>query len=364
MHTTSAVGKILTSPKIPELVKRARKSFVQFLFSADNGLWVTFLRIGLGIEVALYAISLKDDWNLLFSGPASGLIGREFSEALLARQSPLVPQLGWLVSLGSSVGLSEWTVLSIAWWIMLLVGCALLVGAFIRVAAILAWFVHLCATASGSLVTYGIDSFMTIGLFYLMLAPLPDSYSLEHRWRPRAQDRQLLGFWRRVLRVHLCFIYFFGGLAKVLGSGWWNGTSLWRALTRSPFNLVSPETLISWKYIFPVAGIAVCLLEISYPFLIWQKRTRLACLISIVAMHAAIGGMMGMYLFALVMIVLNVAAFGPEIVFGIKGPDRQPELIGRLPNHEVIQRLPCSHHGELDDSSVVDKTDERRLIGN
>jgi hypothetical protein len=34
--------------------------------------------------------------------------------------------------------------------------------------------------------------------------------------------------------------------------------------------------------------------------------------VAIVAMHAAIGILMGMYLFALVMIVLNVAAFGAD----------------------------------------------------
>jgi len=35
-------------------------------------------------------------------------------------------------------------------------------------------------------------------------------------------------------------------------------------------------------------------------------------------MHVAIGLTMGMYLFALVMIVLNVAAFGPEFSFRLE----------------------------------------------
>lgn len=343
-------------------MRESGEKVLRFFFPEDDGLWVSALRIGLGIQIVLYVVSLKDDWNLLFSGPASGLIGREFSEALLARQSPLVPQLGWLVSLGAHVGLLELTVLSIAWWSLLIAGGALCVGVVTRAAAIVAWFLHLCVASSGGLLAYGVDAFMTIGLFYLMLAPLPDSYALEFGWRQ--PNRQFLGFWRRVLQMHLCFIYFFGGLAKALGSGWWNGTNLWRALTRSPFNLVSPETLISWKYVFPIAGIAVFVLEIGYPVLIWPKRTRLFYLISIVAMHAAIGGLMGMYLFALIMIVLNVAAFGPEIIFVPSRQDRQPDLVGGLPDHEVIQHSACSHHGELNDSRVIDKTDERRFVGN
>ena len=62
-------------------------------------------------------------------------------------------------------------------------------------------------------------------------------------------------------------------------------------------------------------GLSVWLIEIGYPFLIWSKRTRNIWLICIIVMHVAIGLTMGMYLFAFVMIVLNVAAFGPHWEF-------------------------------------------------
>jgi hypothetical protein len=113
-----------------------------------------------------------------------------------------------------------------------------------------------------------------------------------------------------VLQVHLCFVYFIGGLAKFLGSGWWDGSNLWRSLVRPPFNLVPPDLLIRFKYALPLLGISICLLEVSYPVFIWMKRTRRIWLGCILAMHAAIGLMMGLYLFGLVMIVMNLAAFG------------------------------------------------------
>ena len=163
--------------------------------------------------------------------------------------------------------------------------------------------------------SYGVDNFITIGLFYLMLSPLPDRYSLDWQVRKsRPRDPQLLSFWRRVLQLHLCVIYFFSGLAKCLGSGWWDGSNIWRALIRPPFNIIDPEILVRWKYLFPVAGIFICMLEIGYPFLIWNRKTRKTWLICICGMHLGIGLMMGMYLFALIMIVLNVAAFGPGLV--------------------------------------------------
>jgi hypothetical protein len=185
------------------------------------------------------------------------------------------------------------------------------VGLLCRPAAIVAWFLHLCTAESGGLLAYGADSFITTGLFYVMLSPLPDRYSFDH-WalKTREKDPQLLGFWRRVLQVHLCFVYFIGGLAKCLGNGWWDGSNLWRSLIRAPFNLISPELLVRFKYALPVLGILICLIEVSYPVFIWMKKTRLVWLICILTMHAAIGLMMGLYLFALVMIVMNIAAFG------------------------------------------------------
>lgn len=302
--------------RLPEPARASGNSVVKFLFPADAGLWLTLLRIGLGIQMVLYLFSWGGDWNLFFAGPDNGFVSRAFSEALISRQSPLVPRLGWLTGAGAWVGLSELEVVSLTWWLLLLAGLALIVGTVSRFSAVLCWFLHLCVTNSGTFITYGVDAFMTIGLFYLMLSPLPGRFALEHRWpAKKKQNPEMLGFWRRVLQLHLCFIYFFGGLAKALGSGWWNGDSLWRALTRAPFNLVPAETLIGFKYFFPAAGIVVCLLEIGYPFFIWRPRTRYVWLIGILVMHMTIGLAMGMYLFASIMIVLNGAAFGPELFF-------------------------------------------------
>ena len=279
-------------------------------------MWLSILRFGLGLQVTLYSLSLRNDWNYLLAGTGNGLISRDLAEALLSVESHFIPKLGWLVALGAHVGLREETILSVAWICLLAAGCGLLLGFACRLSAVLAWFLHLCAAKSGGFVSYGVDNFMTIALFYLMLSPLPDRYSLDWRLRKsRSKDPQLFGFWRRVLQLHLCLIYFFSGLTKALGSGWWNGSNLWRSLIRPPFNIIAPEVLVRWKYLFPIAGVFICLLEIGYPFFIWHRRTRGIWLACICGMHVAIGMTMGMYLFALVMIILNVAAFGPGLVW-------------------------------------------------
>jgi Vitamin K-dependent gamma-carboxylase len=286
---------------------------MSFLLPADTDKWLAFLRIGLGLQVAVYALFLRSDWQYLFASTGKGLVSRELGDAITSFDSPLIPKLGWLVPLGGRIGIGEETVLSVAWACLLCMGLLLLVGLFCRPAAIIAWFLHLCAAESGGLLAYGADNFMTMGLFYLMLSPLPDRYSLDHRLvKTKPKDPQLLGFWRRVLQLHLCFVYFFGGLAKCLGSGWWDGTNLWRALTRPPFTIVPPDILVRLKYVLPILGISICLIELGYVVFIWMKKTRFVWLVCILAMHLAIGLTMGMYLFALVMIVLNLAAFGVD----------------------------------------------------
>lgn len=262
----------------------------------------------------LYSLSLRNDWNYLLSGTGSGVISRDLAEALLSIESHFVPRLSWLAAVAARIGLREDVVLSVAWICLLGAGCGLLLGFACRFSVILAWFLHVCAAKSGGFVSYGVDNLMTIGLFYLMLSPLPDRYSLDWRLREsRPKDPQLLGFWRRVLQLHLCLIYFFSGLTKCLGSGWWDGSSAWRALIRPPFNIIPPEILVRWNYILPVLGISICLIETGYPVFIWLKKTRMIWLICIFGMHIAIGFTMGMYLFALVMIILNAAAFLPGL---------------------------------------------------
>ena len=288
-------------------MRRAR--LLEFLFPAETDHWLATLRVGLGIEVILYSMSLRNDWTSLLSGTV-----RRLAEALLSSQSHFIPRLGWFVTLAARVGVDENRLLFVAWACLLLAGCSLVVGFASRASAISAWLLHLCAAKSGGFISYGMDSFMTIGLFYLMLSPLPDRYSIDWRLRDlRPLDSQMLGFWLRVLQLNLCIMYFFSGLTKCLGPGWWNGTNVWRSLIRPPFNVINPEILVTFKYALPFTGILVSLLEFGYSFFIWNATTRGIWLVSVCAMHVAIAITMGMYLFSFVMIVLNVAAFGTGV---------------------------------------------------
>jgi uncharacterized membrane protein YphA (DoxX/SURF4 family) len=311
-------------------MRRWRQQILEFFFPAETDRWLSILRVGLGVQIILYCLSLWNDWIYLLAPTGQGLISRNLAESVLGVESIVIPRISWLVAAGQCLGLQNEAILWVVWGLLLLGGILLCIGLFSRWAAIGTWFLHLCAVKSGDLLVYGVDNFVTIGLFYLMLSPLPDKASLDWKiYKPLAQNSELLGFFRRVLQLHLSIAYFFGGLSKCLGGGWWDGSSIWRALIRPPFDVLSPELLVKWKYLFPAIGIGVWVIELGYPFFIWSKRTRLIWLTCVLLMHVGIGLFMSMYLFASIMIILNLAAFGAGLIRWQSDPPSGSEMLPR-----------------------------------
>ena len=302
-----------------------------FLLTPQSSIWLTILRVGLGLQVLCYGFSLRGDWLELLGRENQGLIRRDLTEAMLSARSPFIPRVGWIVDIGGQVGMSEATVLWTVWTVLMFAAVLLVIGLFCRINSLVVWLLYLCTAKSAELLSYGVDNFTIIGLFYLTIAPLPDSLALDAQWRGLLPGNATLqGLHRRVLQLHMCIIYFFGGISKCAGRGWWNGISLWRALTRAPFDIVPPEILIRASLILTFAGILVCVMEATYAIFIWPRKTRFIWFAGVLGMHVGIGLMMGMYLFASVMIVLNLAAFGPGFAFTRSGASKvdRPILAG------------------------------------
>ncbi len=282
----------------------------KWLSACENTDWLIALRLGAAIEVICYCLSLRYDWLQFFALSASGPIKRDIFEAILHDAGGRVPTMSWIVQVFGTCGITEVAALNFAWWALISSGMLLLLGLFSREAAVLAWFIHLCSVKSSGSLAYGVDSLTTMTLFFAAISPFPDCWSLDWRRTRSRKSPNWQGFMRRILQFQVCIIYLFGGLAKCAGEGWWDGTALWRALIRPPFNQVSPDVLIHFSVLLPAAGIAVCILETTYPVCIWLRQTRRIWFWLILGMHVGIGAAMGLYSFALAMITLNVAAFG------------------------------------------------------
>ena len=128
----------------------------------------------------------------------------------------------------------------------------------------------------------------------------------------------------RLIQVHFCFIYVAAGLSKLKGETWWNGRAFWDVVVNPEFTLMqypwyenTLRWLISVKFVYHfITSTAVWLtlfVEIAGPFLLWT-RLRWLMIFFATAMHAAIGVLMGLNLFELLMIVMILAYLPDRVV--------------------------------------------------
>jgi hypothetical protein len=179
----------------------------------------------------------------------------------------------------------------------------LLSGLFTRYAAFAALILQLIIFKSFSPFNYGYDNFLTMSLFYCVIFPVGRYYSLDFLIFKFKYKIQLN--YQRVIQIHLAIAYLFSGVAKALDSGWWDGNSVWKAIVSvdNSYYTLSPLILI-------LAGIGTVLLELSYPVLMYFRKSRSYALIAVILMHSSIAIFMGLYAFSAIMIVWNIAAFG------------------------------------------------------
>ena len=103
---------------------------------------------------------------------------------------------------------------------------------------------------------------------------------------------------------------FFSGLDKSIGINWYNGESVWKAVSGHNYNGII--NLVNYNipsYIYVVIGILTLITEFFYPLFININKTRKLWLTLTIGMHFSIIVFMGLYFFGTLMIILNLAAF-------------------------------------------------------
>src|SRR5262249_45427559 len=95
----------------------------------------------------------------------------------------------------------------------------------------------------------------------------------------------------------------------------WNGEAMWAVFVNVDFyNRPILDLLASHYWLGNLATYSTLLIEICYPFLIWQRRTRPYLLGAAIFLHIQIALLMGMPYFAFVMILGHLSFVRPEWV--------------------------------------------------
>jgi hypothetical protein len=202
----------------------------------------------------------------------------------------------------------------------------LLVGWQTRWMAGLAWILHGLTVNSGFFSLYGLDTMLHISLFYTVWMPVGKSFSMDQlKSKQAAAPTFMANLSLRVLQTHLCIIYLNAGLSKMQGIQWWNGEAIWRAMMQPQFSVFDVSWLANW----PGLAMGICwgtlLIECGYPFFIWLPRTRPYWVAATLLLHLGIGLFMGLWLFALIMMVLTFTAFGYPLLGKVLGSSLLPE---------------------------------------
>lgn len=279
-----------------------------FLFKKEEShtLFLAFFRVCVGVFCLIHFLSVYKDFELLYG--AHGLVPTEVSELF---KNPLIPSFSQAAHAAMST--LGWSYASASFFFQLLyvVAClALAIGFCSRSSAILLLVLHLMLAKGTYFYAYGVDYFTTIALFYCCLFPVGGQHAADGFFFTKKKHNPTP--YRRVLQVHLCFVYFFSGLDKLAGYNWHNGEAIWKALHLPYFNTdfafdVNP--LATYPFLFVLAGWATICIELLYPVFISFKKTRGVWLCLTVMLHIGILLHLGLYFFSTLMILLNLAAF-------------------------------------------------------
>jgi predicted DCC family thiol-disulfide oxidoreductase YuxK len=164
-------------------------------------------------------------------------------------------------------------------------------------------------------IAYGVDMILSSLLLILCLAPIGRALSLDRVREARlvkqrdlsARPPVFTSAWAcattRLMQIQMAVVFFFSAAEKLKGEDWWNGDAVWYVFSDADmYNSVMLDILAPRYWLVNLATYGTILIEIAYPFLIWQRRTRPFVLAGAIFLHLQFAFLMGLYYFSFVMI--------------------------------------------------------------
>jgi hypothetical protein len=212
-----------------------------------------------------------------------------------------------------------------------------LIGLWTRITSVLTWVGSIMYIQRVPALLFGMDTMTNLGLFYLMIAPCGSALSLD-RWLDVRRERRRRGpgwvppppeptvsanFATRLIQVNFCIIYLAAGFSKLLGTSWWNATAPNQVLLNysfAPFYVGAYQKIIIflarhrwlWECVMSAFVVFTFIVEIGFPFLVWNRHTRWVMVCGSVLLHTAIGLFMGLVTFSLMMLAMVLSFVPPE----------------------------------------------------
>ena len=237
----------------------------------------------------------------------------------------------------------------------IVVTVAFMIGLLTRITGPAAWFLQLMYIHRLTGALFGLDQIVTYSAMYLMFSPCGSVFSVDawirkkyadkitrNRWRtwifPDARPSVTANIATRLLQLHVCVIYLFGGLAKARGDSWWDGTAVWYAVGNYEYQSVDMTWLAAYPRVVAALSNTTLFWEVFYCMLVWPRLTRPLVLGIAIAVHGGIAMFLGMATFGLMMVAANMI-FIDRTGFRVL-EERPPMIQHRKQKNKRSRRLP------------------------
>lgn len=190
-----------------------------------------------------------------------------------------------------------------------LLAAAFIVGWRTRTVTPLLFIFYTAINAQNTPISDGGNYFIRIMLIYLIFVDLSRRWSLDAKRRERdsrieTQSGTVLHNLGLCLVVaQLCIVYFEAGMYKVQGTLWQNGTAIYYPLNSEAYGVfpLLSTILTSSTWFTAAATYFTVLIQIAFPFMLFNRVTRRIALLGILAMHLGIAVVMGLPFFSGIM---------------------------------------------------------------
>jgi len=190
------------------------------------------------------------------------------------------------------------------------------------------WFAligHISYAYRSPAIIYGADSITACLLLILCFAPIGRAMSLDRVREVRSAKLMNLlaappiytSSWAfactRLMQIQMAVLFFFSAANKLRGNDWWSGNAIWWIFVDHAYYSSAALNLFAEHYwLVNVATYCTVLIEIAFPFLVWQRRSRPYLLVAAVFLHLQFAVFMHLYYFSLIMIMGHMSFVRPE----------------------------------------------------
>jgi len=234
----------------------------------------------------------------------------------------------WVVPFG------EYTYLLFGITLLAAIGMAL--GFYYRICAVL-FFLSFTYCELLDKTTY-LNHYYFVSLigFLMIFLPANTYFSLDAKRNPQRAFHKIPRYNILVIQVMLCIVYFYAGLAKI-NSDWLLKAMPLQIWLPAKYDLPLLGDLFQKPWMHYFMSWSGMLYDLSIPFLLFYKRTRVFAFILVVIFHVLTSILFPIGIFPFVMIGATLIFFGPEfherIIGGLKKIFRSKDPTGKMVLH-------------------------------